>query len=57
MRSDNVLFGRVTPDTFTVIGIFDHAVFEVSDLAKPMTAERNRLWEIFDERAAHSALP
>jgi hypothetical protein len=56
MRSDDVLFAHVTRETFTVIGIFDHAVFEV-DPAKPMMAERNRLWEIFDERAARTALP
>jgi hypothetical protein len=42
VRSDDVLFAHVTRETFTVIGIFDHAVFEV-DPAKPMMAERNRL--------------
>jgi hypothetical protein len=55
MRSDDVLFAHVTRDTFTVIGIFDHTVFKVSDPAKPMTAERSRLWELFEERATRGA--
>jgi hypothetical protein len=51
MRSNDVLFAHVTRDRFTVAGIFNHTVFEFFDPAKPMAAERKRLWEIFDERA------
>jgi hypothetical protein len=51
MRSDDVLFAHVTRETFTVIGIFDHTVFEVPDPPGPMTADRSRLWESFVERA------
>jgi hypothetical protein len=54
-RSNDVLFAHVTRDTFTVVGIFDHTVFEF--LKKPMTAERDRLWQIFQDRAALSAPP
>jgi hypothetical protein len=52
MRSDDVLFAHVTRDMFTAVGIFDHSAFEQS-LAPGtvMTAERQRLWKLFEERA------
>jgi hypothetical protein len=53
MRSDDVLLAYVTRDTFTVVGLFNHAVF-VSD---SMTSERNRLWQIFDERSGRGVPP
>jgi hypothetical protein len=40
-RTDNVLFAEVTRGTFTVIGIFDHSVFEHQ-------TSRRRLWELRD---------
>jgi hypothetical protein len=55
MRSDDVLFAHVTRVTFTVVGIFDHTVFKFSNRRKPMMAERNRLWQIFEERATRDA--
>jgi hypothetical protein len=55
MRSDDVLFAHVTRDTFTVVGIFNHTVFEPTDPGEPMTAERNRLWKIFAERSVRGA--
>jgi len=55
MRSDDVVFAHVTRDTFTVVGIFNHTVFGPLDARKPMTAERNRLWQIFDHRTARAA--
>ncbi len=49
MRSDDVLFAHVTRELFTVVAISDHTVF---DTIKPnATAERERLWAIFDERS------
>jgi hypothetical protein len=56
-RSDNVLFAHVTRDTFTVVGIFDHRVFEPTDPARPMTDERDRLWQVFHERTMRGAPP
>jgi len=55
MRSDNVLFAHVTRDTFTIVGIFNHTVFEPPDQTNSMTAERSRLWNIFEDRAARGA--
>jgi hypothetical protein len=54
-RSDNVLFAHVTRETFTVVGIFDHTVFKFSNRTKLMTDQRNRLWQIFEERAKRDA--
>jgi hypothetical protein len=55
MRSDDVLFAHVTRDTFTAVGVFDHRVFEPPDPARPMTHERNRLWQVFEERTTRGA--
>jgi|ERR1700730_11639224 len=41
-RTENVLFADVTREEFTVVGIFDHSVFERD------TPERRRLWELHD---------
>jgi hypothetical protein len=57
MRSDDVLFAHVTRDTFTVSGIFDHTVFAKTPPDAPMTAERHRLWEIFDNHCARDVPP
>jgi hypothetical protein len=51
MRSDDVLFAHVTRDEFAVVGIFNHSVFEQTQLNAAMTSERERLWQIFDERS------
>ena len=50
LRSDDVLFARVTRDTFTVIGVFNHAAFEATEADASMTDERTRLWQVFDEQ-------
>lgn len=57
MRSDEMVFAQVTRDTFTVVGIFDHSVFEATTPTAVMTAERERLWEIFDERTTRGVPP
>jgi hypothetical protein len=54
-RGNELLFAHVTRDTFTVVALFDHSVFEKTDLGQPLTAERARLWNIFDERATRYA--
>ena len=56
-RSNELLFARVTRDTFTVVALFDHSVFEKTDLGQPLTAERERLLNIFHERATRYAPP
>jgi len=48
-----MVFAHVTRFAFTVVGIFDHSVFETS----AMTAESQRLWEIFNERTTRGAPP
>jgi hypothetical protein len=42
-RTDDLLFAHVTHDSFKVIAIFDHSVF---DLSSP---ERQRLWVVHDQ--------
>jgi hypothetical protein len=56
-RSNVLLFAHVTRDEFTVVAIFDHSVFEKRDPGQPLTAEHERLWQIFDERATRDAPP
>lgn len=52
-RTDEVLFAQVDKQHFRAISLFDHSVFEASDdVAQAMTAERTRLWEIYDQRLA-----
>ena len=49
-RTDEVIFAKVDRKQFTVIGVFDHSVFEPTDIVtKEMTSERERLWRIFDK--------
>lgn len=52
MRSDDMVFGQVTRDAFTIVGVFNHSVFDSTAPTEAMTAERERIWEIFDERAS-----
>lgn len=50
-RTDDVLFAQITRTTFTAIGFFDHSVFDPTDPAShTMTAERDRLWRLTEER-------
>lgn len=56
-RRNELLFAHVARDTFTIVALFDHSVFEKTGLGQPLTAERERLWNIFDERAARQAPP
>jgi hypothetical protein len=56
-RSDDVLFAHITRDLFTVVGIFNHTVFDATQPNAAMTAERDRLWQIFDERSTRGIAP
>lgn len=56
-RSNELLFAHVTREEFTVVAIFDHSVFEKCGPGQPLTAERERLWQIFDERTTREAPP
>lgn len=52
-RTDLVIFARVSRETFAVLGIFNHSVFESIRAANgSITAERQRLWKIFDAEIA-----
>ena len=49
-RTNEVLLAHVTRDTFNVLGLFDHSVFEWT-VDDNMTPERQRLWSIYDKYA------
>ncbi len=55
-RANEIVFAQVTRETFTVVAIFDHSVFE-SEPGQPLTAERERLWRIFDGRLTRDVPP
>lgn len=55
-RTNEVLFAYVSRDTFQVLGLFDHSVFDWT-LGDVMAAERARLWSIYDEFQAAQAAP
>jgi len=54
--TNDVLFDSVSRDSFNVIGIFNHEVFEDKD-PEAMTSERQRLWKIYEELQLRCALP
>jgi hypothetical protein len=57
-RTDEVLFAAVTKDTFTVLAILNHSVFESPEVhSEPLKQDREYLWSIFDERSMRNALP
>lgn len=47
-RTNNLLFAKVNRNKFEVIAIFDHSVFDKTPDGL-MSAERTRLWTIFDK--------
>lgn len=46
-RTDDVLFAHSSRKTFTVLGIFDHSVFD-EDTTNGMTPDRQRLWSLHE---------
>ena len=55
-RKKEVLFAYVSRDTFQVLGIFDHEVFDWA-VEDQLTPERARLWSVFDDFQAARAAP
>lgn len=48
-RTDDVIFAKISRETFKIIGVFDHSVFNNLDSAtQEINCERSRLWDIFD---------
>lgn len=57
-RTDDVLFVQVTREKFHAIGFFDHSVFEpTNSVSLTMTAERERLWGIYEKRSSLGRKP
>lgn len=57
-RTNEVLFAHVTRETFTVLAILDHSVFDTPDNpSESLTRDREFLWSIFDERSMRGTLP
>jgi hypothetical protein len=54
--SNEILFAHVTREEFTVVGIFDHSVFK-NEPGQPLTPERERLLQIYDERLTRRVSP
>lgn len=46
-RTNEVLFAFVSPDTFEILGLFDHSVFEADE--GMLTDERERIWSTYDD--------
>lgn len=57
-RTNDVLFADVSRDTFTVLAILDHSVFEQpKEPLESMAKDREVLWSIFNEHATKEAMP
>ena len=55
-RTDEVLMASVTRDTFRILGLFAHSVFNWS-VDDAMVPERERLWSIHDECRSEETPP
>ena len=55
-RTDEVIFAHVSRDTFKVLGLFDHTVFDWT-VDDEMAPEREKLWSIHDVYQAAPAGP
>jgi hypothetical protein len=55
-RTNEILLAHVTRDRFTVVGLFEHSVFETNPDGS-LTPERERLWQVFDEHSTRGAPP
>jgi len=52
----DVLFARVSKETFEVLGLFDHSVFSMDD-PSTMTPERQRAWDIHQDMIEKETRP
>lgn len=53
-RTGAVLFAQLTRETFHALGLFDHSVF---DVGASMSAERERMWQMYDRRVSFGRPP
>lgn len=53
-RTNHVIFAKVQKDTFEIIGIFDHQVFESDTTSDQLNIERQKMWDLCDK---HSSIP
>ncbi len=56
-RTNDLLFAKVSRDSFTVLAIFDHSVFDMNFSTGTMTMERERLWSLFEEHSSRGLPP
>lgn len=56
-RTKYVLFASVSRDTFEILGLFDHTVFDNWTTGETMTPERRRIWCIHEEHQAANSSP
>ena len=56
IRTNEVLFAAVTRETFEVVALVDHDVFE-DGVNGTLTAERRRLWRLVEARRARDMEP
>lgn len=56
-RTKYVLFAFVSRDTFQILDLFDHSVFDDWTADEAMTSERRRLWSIYDDHQAANNFP
>lgn len=54
-RTNEVLFAFVEPNSFDILDLFDHTVFEASGTG--MTAERQRIWSYYHRHQLRKAQP
>ncbi len=56
LRTNEVLFAKVTRDSFHAVALFDHSVFDqLSD--SELTDERSRMWDIYDKYITFGMAP
>ena len=56
VRTNEVIFAEVTRETFEVVALADHGVFEDGDDGQ-LTAEREELWTLHEARRARNMVP
>nr|PMI58852.1 hypothetical protein BCU43_01060 [Vibrio lentus] len=57
VRTDEVLFAKVTRTEFHAVAIFDHSVFEPADNDGNMELERKRMWDIHEKYTSMAMAP